>query len=388
MACDLYFSNLDGDWYYSADSIWGGGKGGTHDKLSELYVGRITAYNDTMVSNAVSKIIWYENTTHFEYWLRNCTFAGANLGWTSTSKQYMEELRLGTGYYSENVGFEEWNENHTGYLLNTTNRWYDADGEWGYFENSIIRDNSSVINQLGHGTISSPFSLSGWDDIPNTKPFFGYSQACTCGRFHAGYSGCEQLICRFPERNAFALVLNTGYGYGDELSTQGPNQHQQKLFWDYFFNSSNDTQANWQLGKAHFYSKDKMSEFIDSEDRVWTYAWYSTNFFGDPATTYKIFNESEIYFISINDEGNGTTIYNSTPTFKWNNIENSVVYCLQIANDSEFSDLVINISDICEIVYPSHCSFEEDEITFILPPEQSLMYCNKKYYVRVKAFIL
>ena len=56
MACDKYYSHLDGTWYYEPESIWGGGRNsGVNDYYAELYVGRIAAYNASMVSNASPK---------------------------------------------------------------------------------------------------------------------------------------------------------------------------------------------------------------------------------------------------------------------------------------------------------------------------------------------
>jgi hypothetical protein len=61
MACDMYYSHLDGDWYYTAQGIWGGGRSsGVNDYYGELYIGRIAAYNASMISNSVRKIIWYD----------------------------------------------------------------------------------------------------------------------------------------------------------------------------------------------------------------------------------------------------------------------------------------------------------------------------------------
>ena len=87
-----------------------------------------------------------------------------------------------------------------------------------YFSNSIEDDNASIINHLDHSDWNSPFGLTNWHYRYNTKPFFGYSQGCLAGRFQAGYAGSEQLMCRYPERHAFALVLNTGYGYASSTS--------------------------------------------------------------------------------------------------------------------------------------------------------------------------
>lgn len=301
----------------------------------------------------------------------------------------MEELRNGTGYYSENIGFTEWNTLQPNYPLNTSNLWYDADSKWSGFSTSITNDNSSILNQMGHGDITTPFSLGSWETRINTKPFFGYSQACLGGRFHDGTSGCERLLCQYPDRNAFAIEINTGYGYGDSLSTQGPNQQQQKMFYDYFFNSTNTSMGSWQLGKAHAYSKNKMGQMLSSEDRVWTYAFYSTNLFGDPAITlqFEPLVENQVIILSLENGTNGTTIFTTNPTINWSVMANTSQYWLQISNNSAFTDLVVNITNITSATYPSYYTETSTTISFILPTTYSIPSIYKLYYIRVRAYV-
>ena len=294
MACDMYYSHLDGDWYYSGSGgMWGGGKtSGVNDPYGELYIGRITAYDASMVSNAINKIINYDtNESLSDAWLSTCSFWGGDLGWSATSKQYMEELRLGTDTYRIFTGFEEWNAAHPNDEIDTSERLYHADigaTYKQYFHNSVEDDNASIINHLDHSSYNTPFGLTSWQFKYNTKPFFGYSQGCLAGRFHSGYAGCEQMMCRHPERHAFALVLNTGYGYGSTSSTNGASQYVNAYFWDYFFGNQSDNLDNWQLGKAMLYARNKIAGVVNSHSHAWCYAWYSTHLFGDPAQTLRI----------------------------------------------------------------------------------------------------
>jgi hypothetical protein len=313
MACDKYFSNLDGNWYYSPLDIWGGGSNsGVNDYYAELYVGRIAAYNASMVSNAVGKIIWYDLNASSD-WLSQVSFLGGNLGWTATSKQYMEELRLGTDTYRIFTGFEEWNAAHPEIPIDTTEDIYHADvgnNFKTYLSNSIENDNASIINHLDHSDWNSPFGLTNWQYRYNIKPFFGYSQGCLAGRFHAGFAGSEQLMCRFPERNAFALVLNTGYGYASSTSSNGPSQYIQCYFYDYFFNNQSNNMNNWQLGKAQAYANEKTSAKIEISSHAWCYAWYSAHFFGDPAQILRLKNSNS----------DAITISNENPTNESTNV--------------------------------------------------------------------
>lgn len=293
MACDLYYSHLDGDWYFSDETVWGGGKNsGVNDLFGELFVGRITVSSGDEVSNAVYKIINYDtNASLSTDWLRSVSFWGGSLGWVSTSKQYMEELRLGTDTYRTFTGFEEWNDNFSAQQFDTSERLYHADlgsGYTTYFSNSVEDDNASIINHLDHSSWNSPMGLIGWVSRFNTKPFLGYSQGCLAGRYQEGDSGCEWLICNYEGRHAYGLVLNTGYGYGSGSTTDGASQYVMAYFWDYFFNNQSLTQENWQLGKAMNYAKGKISSVIDSRSHAWCYAWYSGQFFGDPAQTLRL----------------------------------------------------------------------------------------------------
>jgi len=294
MACDMYYSHLDNDWYFNiSGGIWGGGKDGQNDIYGELFVGRITCHDAETVSNSVYKIINYEtNSSYQNSWLRNVCFYGGDLGWDVTSKEYMEELRTGSDTYRTFTGFEEWN-NKNYEQFNTIERIYHADigsNYRDYLKTSIENDNFSIINHLGHANIYLPFELINWESLYNKKPFFGFSQGCLSGRFHDGESGCERLICKNKNRHAFALILNTGYGYGSKINTNAPSQYIHSFFWDYFLREQSENQNNWQIGKAMIYAQNKMASMINSYSHAWCYSWYSANLFGDPALKIKINN--------------------------------------------------------------------------------------------------
>lgn len=96
-------------------------------------------------------------------------------------------------------------------------------------------------------------------------------------------------------------------------------------------------------------------------------------------------SENEIQFISINDGINGTIIYTSTPVFNWTLIAGASQYHLQIANDSAFAELIVNISDINEHNYPSEYDGNETRVSFTLPTS-NFLDVYKTYYCRVKVY--
>jgi len=92
---------------------------------------------------------------------------------------------------------------------------------------------------------------------------------------------------------AFACVYNTCSGWGSYEDTNASSALLMKLFWDYFFDMANNSgnMKNWQLGKAHAWSKDAMSPTIN-----WTYPFCPGSWraviqgcllFGDPAQRIK-----------------------------------------------------------------------------------------------------
>lgn len=298
MPSDLYFSNLDGDWYYETESIWGGGKSAANDKLSELSVGRIPVWNAEMVSNAIIKIIWYDECTDSD-WLATAAFLGGDLGWTSTSKQYMEEIRLGTGSWSSYTGFEEWNTAFPEYTIDTSHCYYDADyptesDAVNAWKNAINSNDFSLISHLDHGSWSNTLSLYDGSSLSNSNFFFGTSQACLSGRYSQATNGASTFLGSWDDRGAFAMILNTGYGYGSSGSTSGASQRQHKIFWDYFYANQTTNFENWKLGLAMQYTKDTYSAYIDISSHSYSYVWYGWNLFGDPAQQLRIFSDGNI----------------------------------------------------------------------------------------------
>jgi len=307
MASDLYFSNLDGDWYHQYDEEedwheWGGGQNGNNDGLSELAVGRIPLWTAEHVSNWIEKVIWYDNCDDAD-WLRSAAFLGGYLGdYSITSKDNMEAIRKGDDFYSEYTGFEEWNDAHLEFEIDTSHRYYEADypGDDGTgpgsrheaavddWEAAINNNNFSMISHLGHGSRLSTLNLIDGRYLSNDYYFIGTSQACHSGRFTSGECGAMTFTSKWNDRGgAFAMVLNTAYGFFSPSTTSGASQYQHKVWWHYFFNETAENQEDWQLGRAMQYTKDTFYPLITTS---WSrqYTWYSWNLFGDPAQKLRI----------------------------------------------------------------------------------------------------
>jgi hypothetical protein len=90
---------------------------------------------------------------------------------------------------------------------------------------------------------------------------------------------------------AFGCVYNTGYGWGNFDTTNSSSALQMKLFWDYFFDTTHNSgsPSNWQLGKAHAWSKDVMAPTIDWDysSGTWRGVIQCCLLFADPAQKLK-----------------------------------------------------------------------------------------------------
>lgn len=87
---------------------------------------------------------------------------------------------------------------------------------------------------------------------------------------------------------------------------------------------------------------------------------------------------------SIDGSGNATTLFNVTPPINWTIEPNTSEYWLQISNNSAFTNLTVNLTDINEYNYPAYFSTNSTHIIFQLPPSYALEDLDD-YYVRVQA---
>lgn len=97
------------------------------------------------------------------------------------------------------------------------------------------------------------------------------------------------------------------------------------------------------------------------------------------------YTQSPAEFISIDGDGNRTTVHTATPTFNWTVDANTSQYWLQIATDSLFANLAVNLTDINEFNYPTYYDENSTRVSFTLPNENSLI-ANNTYYCKVEPY--
>ena len=314
---DLYWSNLDNNFNADTDSQWGEAGDSGFDLYSEIYIGRITCDTPQDVSNWLTKSFFYADSVDFEY-LDNAAFYGGNTGWNAQGDDFVDYSAIkGTNdwlgpnpndpgefptWVGFQYGFETWNEVNVGNQFNLSAKYTEEPPNPGWsgtgaagLRTAINNDLVTLISGIAHANnqMSLDVDASTWaSQYHNTKPFFISDYGCHCGDFDDGDDGIiETMLFHNDTELAFACVYNTGYGWGQFESTNSSSAFQMKAFWDYIFDTENNSgdDSNWQLGKGHAWSKDQMAPMID-----WDYSYGTWRgviecclLFGDPAQTLK-----------------------------------------------------------------------------------------------------
>jgi len=261
--CDLYYGCLDGNWDYDDDGIYGeagdGEDGGEIDLVAEVYVGRAPVSNPYEAENFVRKTLRYEVDRSPN--LSHALWVGQSLDsktWGSDSKEELVPLLP--------ESFE-------------VTRLYQKKGTYsGAAVIEALDDSPHIVNHLGHTTEEEALGLSksDVDSLQNENPFFLYSQGCDMGAFDFDDSIAEHFVKN--ERAAFAVVVNSRYGWYSPQTTLGTSQKFDRAFLDAIFNKRITS-----LGKALQESKEtNIGDVLLTGSARWCY--FSLNLLGDPET--------------------------------------------------------------------------------------------------------
>jgi len=320
---DIYWSNLDNNFNADHDCAWGEEEDGGFDLYSEIFIGRITCDEPQDVSNWMTKSFYYADNLNQDY-LENAAFYGGILGWDCQSDDFIDYSAIkGTnnwigpepgahGPYPSwlgfHYGFETWNSNNPEIKYNLSVKWTAESPNPGWqggnesasvngLRNDINNDQVTLISAVAHADshMSMDVTDSVWEsEYHNTKPFFLHDFGCHCGDMDAADDGVlHSMLFHSDTELAFACVYNTCYGWGSFDDTNSSSALQMKLFWDYIFDTQNNSGClyQWELGKAMAWSKDSMAPTIN-----WTYtnapgSWRAVIqgclLFGDPAQKIK-----------------------------------------------------------------------------------------------------
>ncbi len=312
---DIYWSNLDKDFNADHDNSWGEEGDSGFDLYSELWIGRLPADSPLDISTWMTKSFSYAYQSDPEI-LNNAAFYGGDTGWNCKGDDFEDFSGVKTtndwlgpvpgsegpwpSWFETLFGFETWNANYPGIPYNMSNEWtadYPVNPGWHGngvtgLQNAINNDQVSVISGIAHA--DEHMSLDVYDttwesSYHNTHPFFITDYGCHCGDFDASPDTVIDSMLFHTPYLAFGCAYNTGYGWGQFDDTNSSSAVQQKMFWDYFFDLTNNsgTIGNWQLGKGHAFSKDEMAPTLDWGGGTFRETIQCMLLFADPAQLFK-----------------------------------------------------------------------------------------------------
>jgi len=385
-ASDMYFACLHNNMNSNLNAYWMENDvcGTAYDDIDwgyDLLVGRVLGGSIEKINNWINKTKTYITDNTQNYLQKNIVACKGNTN--SISNQSWTGWVTSWGSLGPGVG-DEFSTNQS--FVNNQNI---SQAQWQtmnlYVNGSVSTyDGIHLIYHTGHG--GTLYSADGGTYRPyqvnNTDtPTFVYTEGCHSGDFGTDVNSRTERWMEFPECS-HVLVSNSAYGWFVASTYYG------ELMMREMFNS---TVANYTTSfcEAHFNAREQQGH---ANDCVWGMIFKETNFFGDPALEWNWYttgftpsSDSPI-FISIDGEGNQTTINTSTPTFIWNITENTIQYNLQISTDSTFTSLVLNLTDINEFTYPTYYSTDASNITFTIPPASALSSFGL-YYCRVRSYM-
>jgi len=326
---DLYWSNLDNTFNDDEDDYWGEEGDTGFDYYSELYIGSLPCDEPQDVSNWMRKSFYYTNSTDRSY-LNNAGFYAGDTGWNAEGDDYIDFSAINgsktfsgphpneKGPYPSwlgfQYGFDTWNNMNSSYQFNTSVKWTAESPNPGWnggssstaingLKQAINSNNVALLSAIAHANHQRSLDVNSStleSEYHNTKPFFLHDYGCHCGDMDAADDGVlHSMLFHSDTELAFACIYNTGYGWGSLNSTNSSSSVQQKTFWDYFFDTSNNSGGvnNWQLGKAQAWSKDCLAPTIN-----WSGSWRSMIqgclLFGDPAQRLQVIEQNRAPVLS------------------------------------------------------------------------------------------
>jgi hypothetical protein len=268
---DLYYSDLDGDWDYNGNHIYGQ-LSDSVDMYSDVYVGRASVYNVALAQNFVYKVMTYEKNPPTDY-LKKMLLPTAIL-WSSYEERPMQDsiARMTPAGWVDGKLYERNGTLSRQRMIDSMNVGFGM-GHWvGHGDQNGIYMGSPYLN-----------SSDAQNLVNGDKQGIANSIGCMCGGWDLVPGGdcfAEHLVNRVGG-GLVAAVMNARYGFGAYIGyyVPGPSERIDTTFYALIFE-----QDMFHLGAVHGLAKDAWVFYADSGMQYdWTrWCIYELNLLGDP----------------------------------------------------------------------------------------------------------
>jgi len=372
-ASDMYYSCLHYSMNNNTNSYWmeNDACGNPFDEIDwgyDLCVGRVPTNTVQETLQWINKTKNYTVGNNHGNYLSYGIVAAKNVDGDITDSSW---LMVGDEFPT-NISFVN-NQNLTEEQFQNTKEYVNG--------NISNIDGIALILQSGHFGSFWPYYNEVLADNDATPNFY-YSEGCEKADFGTDTtSHFEQLMS--ADGSIFGGIGNSASGWF-VASTYYVEEMMNQMF--------NETTGNFTMSfcQAH---NDAREIYGHDPDCVWGMIVKETNYFGDPAiqwvwnTTYTP-EIANLQFTNISNHINNSFIYtNETIVFNWTKTSNTSKYNLQIAKDSDFTNMILNLTNVSAIDFPTYYIVAESNISFQLPDiyeleEYTTYYCRVREYAK------
>jgi hypothetical protein len=265
--CDLYYSDLDGDWDANGNNRFGEVTDNV-DLFPEVYVGRAALDSPEEVTNWVNKILTYEKNPALDF-QKNILFICQilwNVPYTDTGigKNQIEADNLPPNFYTIRKLYESSGDLTKAKVIQKIN--------WG----------QNIINHAGHAWWSSMSLGDGSLGITDMNSLNNEARCGTifsigCWAAAIDYDCVAEAYLSNPNGGGIAFIGNSRYGWG---SPGNPGYGYSDRFDDKFFYFLFKKNCH-SVGKALALAKAYYAPFARQEN-VYRWCMYQLNLLGDP----------------------------------------------------------------------------------------------------------
>ena len=265
--CDLYFSDLDGDWNANGNDIYGE-LDDNIDMYPDVMIGRASVQNTSEASAFVDKILTYEKNPPIDYQL-DMLFLAMILWWDP--------------YTDSGIGKDHIDDMYVPDRFDPITKLYQSLGNETY-DNVMAALNSgqNIINHDGHawwsvmGIGDGYLSIGDMDALTNGP---AYSILYTIGCWPAAfdYDCIAEHFITNPDGGGVAFIGNSRYGWGSPGNPlYGYSDRFDQEFYRQIFNNN-----VYQIGNTLSAAK---STYIPlaGEGNVYRWCEYEINLLGEP----------------------------------------------------------------------------------------------------------